>query len=305
MEWYVGSLDYWIVMGICTAIAGIGIYIASCFYSSVSTQLKDTMSFILSNEEIKIWLKSSRFPEESYTYALKAMMKIVDEGMDYKYLTKDEKNSILKLDYFLRSITAVPEHKLPIDMKFMQILEFLVKENSDRPDSAFDRMAVTFNTSLLCPSTTKTMESTEKCIFLKTDLSRSDLDKNGAFSFRAKQLTEYPFCTQCNAYFHKENKTLTFASANKYFIWKIVATEDFKGTTVQFKEQYYLKNEAGEILQPNKYEIVSILYIRLNWFSVTMHFVENKGQPLVFNDLAKNGAYFVMMKEKSDYKSGF
>ncbi|KAI5150494.1 hypothetical protein ENBRE01_1530 [Enteropsectra breve] len=292
---------YGIALAIVVLVGCIVWLVIKSLYSSISTYLRDAASFIFSNKEIKAWLIANEFPEGSKTHALKALLKIVDEGIEYKNLPKSEQNSIRNFDYFLRSITYNTEEKAPVSIKFMQILQHLENDNSGRPDSPFNGLFVKYNRSLTCPSTKRTVKDADNYVFLYTKLSPSDLDAKGTFDFEIKPIYEDAPCTQCNSTYHNETMALDFVSANKYFIWRIEAVKEFKNTPIQFRERYHLKNEVGEILQPNEYEVLSVLYIKdSSIMGATMHYVENKGQPLVFNDFQKDGAYYAMMKERSN-----
>ncbi|KAI5150498.1 hypothetical protein ENBRE01_1534 [Enteropsectra breve] len=298
-------MDYLIGLVIAVIVVSVISYIDRFFlkrrYKSASYYLRIAASFIFGNKEIKEWLRANDFPEGTKAHALKALLKIVDDGVEYKNLSKSEKNSIRNCDFNFLNINVDYADEAVMNIKFMNLLNLLEREYSSRYDSPFGSLLVKYDVTRCCPITKKTELISEESIFLETHLSPSGIDTKGVVDFKTSLVSEGLFCPSCNTLDHNEKRTVTLVSASKYLIWRIEAREDFNGKLIQFKEKYYLQNDAGENHQSSEYEVISILYIKdMSIRHFTMHYVENNGLPMVFNDLTISGVYYVMMKKKSN-----
>ncbi|KAI5152113.1 hypothetical protein ENBRE01_2578 [Enteropsectra breve] len=279
---------------ICTLLLYLA-YTLISWYKSCSKKRNAFSSFILSNKEVSAWLSDNYFPVRSYSFTLKAMMKVLNDGIAYKDLSKAERSAIRGFDFiiFMREGLTFTLKQILLD-----VFRSLFDDNKKHLDNPFRSMRVTLNKSLTCLSNGSKTEVSKESILMNITLSARALDEKGMVDFNACSLTQKRNCSQCKTTWHDEDNTTTSVSAKQYFIIKMIVGDEIKGTTIQFKDKYFTASEKTANIVPNAYEIVSILLIQKSRLPPSeVFYILNEGQPLVFTDTNEEDAFYCMMKE--------
>ncbi|KAI5154669.1 hypothetical protein ENBRE01_3431, partial [Enteropsectra breve] len=289
---FIGSVLVSMAVGLCLAH-----WLMLRFYKFCSTHHAAVSSFILSNKDVSAWLSANDYPIKSYSFVFKTMIKIYNENIEYKDLSIDEQHAVRDFDLFVFYFNRPEDYIL--NEKILGIFNKLNKEHKEQwLKNPFSRMHVYMNKSLSCPEMNSKSEIAEESLWMELTIDSQCLDGRGVVLFNETTFSQKQYCTQCNTSWHKENSIIKSVAANKYFILKLSVGADIKGSTIQFKDRYFAKNEAMGYIFPSEYEVVSILLARTHIMSPPEAFYTvNKAQPLVFNDIEGKDVFYLLMKK--------
>ncbi|KAI5151142.1 hypothetical protein ENBRE01_1925 [Enteropsectra breve] len=326
----VGYELYCCVIGlVLLAVCSLAVYLIYFKeHKHFSKHLQNISAFFLLNKDLKSWVLHTDYPENANHSTLKIIIKMLDDGIKFNNLTKDEQKAVKLLnEYFIvydsnirntyEKVDQGPDESSTLNafinepkdsdvyLKLFFFLKDLRKCYESQLDSPFRSMDVTVTTSTWCSSRDQTIEETDEGTLLYTRLFLKDIDKTGAVDLKViKEYREFD-CSVCED--ECENYVnINHVSAGRYFILQIQIMGNFKGRSIEFKKKYCIKNEKGEKILPNEYEIVSLLHITGQWMDnqpIMTHLYTNT-KPLILKNLkvkngdhSINGHIYAMMKE--------
>ncbi|KAI5149411.1 hypothetical protein ENBRE01_0883 [Enteropsectra breve] len=262
------------------------------FYRKRANGASTIASFLYSNKEVEDFVVNDVFfPYSNCTTGLQAAGILKKRHNDLSKISSDEASRVDDL------INYVYRYKWNHGFRLYPVFHLLLEEN--RKISPFEDMAVVYQKKLYCPKTE--MEVEDNCILRPIAtlyLKPTDIDSSNIINISQCFETTKQLCTQCNSYFHREDVITSLSVSYEYLIVEVIAAKNYSNSALEFKQSYSILNERDGKKLTFNYNVVSILFVKINMFGPSEWiYTLNEQQPLKFSNVTKNDVFYLMMKK--------